>query len=218
MLPDACANVLIRCDDGGPSVIVSGIQTKEHEIDLAPNAQYFGFKPFCICGMRDLGFSWHDLADSSLDMSESMAARPLFDLAEELRRADSFDKRCERMNVFAHAALADPGYTASIAEYSELKMCNARGTMSLQSLADSTGYTEQYCRKRFKGELGLTMKTYSSIMRFQNAVRNMEDRNVDMLDVVYKSGYYDQSHMNREFKRFSGTTPERFRKRYMAIA
>lgn len=215
VLPDACANILLRCDSGNPSVIVSGFQTKEHEVELEPNTSYFGFKPFSVCGMKGLGFGWGELVDGAVAGEDDRSMREFLRLASVLGEVDGFEQRCGLMTEFAHRRLVDSEYTTGIVEYLELKMCQARGTMGLTDLVASTGYTEQYCRRRFKSALGFNMKLYSNIMRFQNVVRNMGDGDADMFDIVLRSGYYDQSHMNREFKRFGDMTPERFRRRYV---
>ena len=50
------------------------------------------------------------------------------------------------------------------------------------------------------------MKTYASIIRTQNAIRFLSDsryRGVTGLDIGTGLGYYDQSHFDREFKKYT---------------
>ena len=81
-------------------------------------------------------------------------------------------------------------------------------------MADFTGYSGRYCREKFKEAAGVSMKQYSNIIRFQNVVRMLEQEPAPSLsDIVFENGYFDQSHLNREFKQFSGESPLHFRRR-----
>ena len=67
-----------------------------------------------------------------------------------------------------------------------------------------------YVSKRFKEAVGCTMKTYASIIRTQNAIRFLSDsryRGVTGLDIGTGLGYYDQSHFDREFKKYTTLVP-----------
>ena len=114
---------------------------------------------------------------------------------------------------FARRQLTDPEYTPDFVEYSELQLCQARGNLRMESISDYTGYTGRYCREKFKEAHGISIKNYSSIMRFQNAVRMLARSGGEagsLSDIVFDNGYFDQSHLNREFRRFSGVTPLRY--------
>jgi AraC-like DNA-binding protein len=49
------------------------------------------------------------------------------------------------------------------------------------------------------------------IIRFDRALRLLQSSEGQTLaDVVFEAGYYDQPHMNREFRRFTGGSPGDF--------
>ena len=110
--------------------------------------------------------------------------------------------------------LTDETDTPDFVELSELQLCQARGNIRMEVISDYTGYTGRYCREKFKEAHGISIKNYSSIMRFQNAVRMLsrQDDEASLSDIVFDNGYFDQSHLNREFRRFCGDTPLRFRR------
>lgn len=98
-----------------------------------------------------------------------------------------------------------------LAEFEELEVCRAKGNLRMERLSHATGYTDRWCRKKFKESVGVSIKCYSSIIRFQNAVRMLMRRDgTSVADVVYENGYFDQSHLTRDFRRFAGDTPARF--------
>jgi len=65
--------------------------------------------------------------------------------------------------------------------------------------------------RNFKQSSGHTVKDVSGLMRFEqvrNHLWNHPDTNLAAL--AHDLGYTDQSHLSREFRRYSGTTPAAF--------
>lgn len=213
LIPDACIDFLFRCDPGASAAVVSGLQTAPRELILEPNAVYFGFKPFSPKGMRALRTDWQELVDQCISLGEDCPDAEW--VVEKLSTSATFDERVSIVAEFARRQLADPEYTPDFVEYSELQLCQARGNIRMDSISDYTGYTGRYCREKFKEAHGISIKNYSSIMRFQNAVRMLARSGGEegrLSDIVFDNGYFDQSHLNREFRRFSGVTPLRYRR------
>ena len=61
----------------------------------------------------------------------------------------------------------------------------------------------------FNSLVGINPKEYTRIVRFQKALEQMQHQSgeINQAQVAYASGYADQSHFIREFKKFSGYTP-----------
>ena len=212
LIPDACINFLFKCDDSTPSAVVSGMQTSPTSLILDPNSVYFGFKPYSPKGMCQLSAAWHELVDRHIPLEESVPGSGW--IMEALAGKKTFDERIATISAFAAKQLTDADYTPDFVELSELRMCAARGNIRMESISDYTGYTGRYCREKFKESHGISIKNYSSIMRFQNAVRMLsrEDSPSLLSDVVFDNGYFDQSHLSRECRRFAGEPPLRFRR------
>jgi len=92
-----------------------------------------------------------------------------------------------------------------------IAMSKARGTMPVSEVAAAAHATVRTLERNFKQSSGHTVKDVSSLMRFEQ-VRNQlglyPDSNIAGL--AHELGYTDQSHLSREFKRYSGTTPAAF--------
>jgi AraC-like DNA-binding protein len=90
-------------------------------------------------------------------------------------------------------------------------MRKANGTMPVSQVAAAAHATVRTLERNFKQSSGHTVKDVSALMRFEQ-VRNQlwlyPDSNIAGL--AHELGYTDQSHLSREFKRFSGTTPAAF--------
>ena len=60
----------------------------------------------------------------------------------------------------------------------------------------------------FELQLGMTPKTYARLMRFRRVLTAAHRAPLaDWSEIALACGYYDQPHLNLEFKRFSGFTP-----------
>lgn len=215
LIPDACPDFMF-CIGSRPTAVVMGVQSAPCSLRLEPNAVYFGFKPYSVKGMRELSAGWAELLNTCVAMGDQVDCGFLL---ERMVKAPDFGERIRVMCAFAEAELADNGYTPDFVEYSELRLCNARGNLKVEDIASFTGYSGRYCRERFKESYGLSIKRYSNIIRFQNAMRMLADERVeDLSDIVFENGYFDQPHLSREFKLYSGDSPLHYRQSVLKMA
>lgn len=86
-----------------------------------------------------------------------------------------------------------------------------KGVVSLQEVCRYSGGTYKKVQRTFHDYLGISPKLYSRMIRFEsihNELRTLKE--VDWMSIVSKYNFYDQSHLIKEFKFFSGTSPEEF--------
>lgn len=97
------------------------------------------------------------------------------------------------------------------------------GAIPVNQVADSAHTTVRTLERKFKQSSGHTVKDVSGIMRFEQ-IRNRlwHAPETSIAALAQEFGYTDQSHLSREFKRYSGSTPAAFareaRKRKQAIS
>ncbi|GAA0325500.1 helix-turn-helix domain-containing protein [Bacillus carboniphilus] len=85
---------------------------------------------------------------------------------------------------------------------------------SIPKLAASIGFTQRHLNRLFKDHTGITPKLLSQIFRFEKAFSYLHSQSEEeVADIISTLGYYDQSHFNKEFKRFSGMTPLEYKQR-----
>ena len=92
-----------------------------------------------------------------------------------------------------------------------IAMRRANGIIPVSQIAAAAHATVRTLQRNFKRSSGHTVKDVSALMRFEQ-VRNRLWRYPDsnIAGLAHELGYTDQSHLNREFKRYSGTTPAAF--------
>lgn len=78
-------------------------------------------------------------------------------------------------------------------------------------MARSHGYGPRRLRRAFDRWVGLSPKQFSRIMRFQRLLARLRaDGSGNLARQALECGYYDQPHMNRDFKRLAGVSPREF--------
>ena len=94
-----------------------------------------------------------------------------------------------------------------------LRQLNAMPALArIGPVQDQTGYGPKRFIELFRNSVGLTPKLYCRIQRFQAVIGMLAGgRRVEWATVALESGYFDQSHLNREFRAFSGVTPAGYR-------
>jgi transcriptional regulator GlxA family with amidase domain len=84
----------------------------------------------------------------------------------------------------------------------------ADAAVKVRDLARRVGLSQRQFIQRFTSEVGLTPKLYGRVRRFQRArelVRKAAEP--DWAAVALECGFFDQSHLIRDFGEFSGLSP-----------
>lgn len=79
---------------------------------------------------------------------------------------------------------------------------------SIKQLAEMFDYTPKSLERAFNKRIGMPPKKFASIMRFFKTHRTMSKEGLDhLIKISLDSGYYDQAHFNREYKKLVGYNP-----------
>ena len=104
-----------------------------------------------------------------------------------------------------------PEFEVDIVDTAIEKIDQADGIININLLSQSLNVSVSKLERHFRKKIGMTPKTYSSIFRFNKVFRFMnENPGIDIHDVLYLCGYYDQPHFIRDFNRYAGETPRSF--------
>jgi AraC-like DNA-binding protein len=83
------------------------------------------------------------------------------------------------------------------------------GRMSIEGLATQTGFTRKHLGNLFQRQVGLSPKSLARVHRFRGALALLDraDGQVPWAELAEQCGFYDQSHLINEFRRFTGLSP-----------
>jgi AraC-like DNA-binding protein len=222
ILPSGAADLIInltsdeiRIFDGSdpvtprryPGAVVSGPYSKHIMVDPLPRASLLGlhFRPGRAASI--LGVPVIELADAHVPL-ETLWGRTAVELRERLSAATT---SAQRFAILEDALLkrlrqASPRHGAMPIALNAFERVDA--AEKIRDLARRVGLSQRHFIQLFTAEVGLTPKLYSRVRRFQRARELVRDiAEPEWAAIALACGFFDQSHMIRDFGEFSGLSP-----------
>ncbi|MCB1559672.1 MAG: AraC family transcriptional regulator [Xanthomonadales bacterium] len=153
----------------------------------------------------------HVDADDSVDRVGPLAdwlGDSVLALRQRLLQTQSIERRFALVEDWLAGRLA-PRFVASELVIGCLqRIADSDGVLAVEVLAKDAGVSRKHLGERFRREVGLTPKSLSRIHRFRRAMTLLAGRErVPWSELAALCGYYDQSHLIRDFRAFSGMAP-----------
>jgi AraC-like DNA-binding protein len=204
--PDVCSRY--------SGAVVSGAYGKGFVSDAEEEAFIMGihFKPGGAFPF--LGVPADELADTHIDL-ETLWGPPAMLLRERLCEAPT---AAERFGILEEALIGhlfcpmEHHYAVSTA----LEMLGQQTNATVRDIAKNVGLSERRFIQAFKQEVGMTPKLFSRVQRFQRARATIhrQEKMADWAGIAMECGYFDQSHLIRDFQEFSGISPAAYLRQY----
>lgn len=187
--------------------IVSGAYDSFFVIDTAEHASVIGvhFKPSGAGPF--LGVPPGALANTHVDL-ETLWGSAARELREMLCSAHTQARRFQILEAALLAQLGRPLRRHAAVQAALGKL--VRGT-TVRDIVGQVGLSHRRFIEVFSAEVGLTPKLYGRIQRFQRASASTQGQPLpDWSKIAAECGYFDQSHLIRDFMAFSGLSPAEF--------
>lgn len=95
-------------------------------------------------------------------------------------------------------------------------ICQQKGVVKIKDLEDKFRISRRWLEKQFAAQIGFSPKEYARITRFKAIIRHvMTTPSVSVSTLIGDYGYYDQSHLIRDFQEYASQTPSQFFKSLM---
>lgn len=85
-------------------------------------------------------------------------------------------------------------------------------TVTLDTLSQVAGVSPFHALRLFRNAEGKTPGSYQLELRIRRACELLE-QGMPIVETALETGFYDQSHFTNTFRRITGTTPSRYRKK-----
>jgi len=229
VLPDNCTDILWQ--DSGDAFFVGMMSTwfdvpaarrvRTVAVRFRPGAASLFLGSLPLAGLTD--------ARAGLDLLwDRAAAERLGDTLWSVARSDAERLTLLTEALYARLALTAPGARAASALAARIVAANAGqalalhavaaleasgGALRVEALAEGLGVSRQYLAGQFRQHVGLPPKLFARICRFRSArtaalAAQPGPHGHDWASLALDSGYFDQSHLIRDFQDFTGSPPE----------
>lgn len=200
-----------------PGAVVSGpyagpflTDTAEESSILQVHFRPGGAAPF-------LALPASDFVDTHVDL-RTLWGREATVLRERLCVAREPSRQFEMLERSLFDRLSDRPIGHAAARMASDTLIRTHGGARVRDLAEAAGLSQRRLIAVFTAELGLTPKLFGRIRRFQHAVALIRmDAGNDWAKISADCGYFDQSHLIRDFGAFSGVSPSSFRRRQQGV-
>ncbi|MDR1797508.1 MAG: AraC family transcriptional regulator [Clostridiales Family XIII bacterium] len=202
-VPDGCVDFEFHCSPERPEAFICGTVTTGKPFFVEPGVTYFGVRYHPGVFPHRLGLLGIDLTDRRVPLEELPGGRALIAAVTE---AGSFEERIE--------AYMGSGIEQSIGwtKTSEMRLLSTVlklivekcGDVRIQELERETGYTARNINYLFNRYMGVSPKSYCKFIRFQTLLGDIHRHwGKPFSGSISVAGYYDHSHMLRDFKAYT---------------
>ena len=159
-----------------------------------------------------LGLPMHELANRVVDAHDALGRDG--ELVERLEAAMSWADRFALVDAAILRRVAGARRPAPEILWAWRALERNDGAVRVGALAEKTGRSRKQLLTGFRTHVGLGPKTVARIMRFNRVVSALQrGTQPSLARLAADCGYFDQAHLNRDFREFAGTTPVEFARR-----
>jgi AraC-like DNA-binding protein len=151
------------------------------------------------------------LAGLTADLGD-LLGRAGDELAERCHDAGSGIDRVRRAVAWLGLQLRRPDARGvdPAARWVACRIADSGGTRPIAALRAEAGLTNARLIALFREQVGVTPKRLARIHRFDRALTLLTREGGTLASVAQRAGYFDQPHMNAEFREMAGLTPREF--------
>jgi AraC-like DNA-binding protein len=202
-----------RVDEDGcrviPAASFAGLWSRPFVLDHSPTCDTLGIvlRPAGAYALlaRDLS----ELSDVMVDGRE-LLGRDVAELTERCAETTDVRTRFALVEHWISARLSrtrvpDPAITWIAAEIER-----TGGDVRVGLLRKETGLSKARLVEGFRHQIGVRPKLYARLVRFSRTLDRLHVGDARLADVALDAGYYDQAHMDAEFRALAGVSPTTF--------
>ena len=152
----------------------------------------------------------HELFNLSLSLNDIFDKSKVREVEEKLAIATTDKQRIKIVEYFLLSQLKDIHTDKLIVEAVKL-IYQSHGTIRIKELNKKLLISQSPFEKRFRKVVGTTPKKFASIVRFNTVLDHLKHTK-SLTEICYENHFFDQAHFIKDFKQFTGTTPENFKR------
>jgi AraC-like DNA-binding protein len=192
-----------------PATCITGIHTKAFVVEApARPGRVLGIRFHPPGAWALLQHPLIELSDLTTDVKELLGSA-ISELAEACEEAPTSSARVRSvvawlLDRFRSQELMniDPAV-----RWMASSIVRAGGNTPIAMLRGKTGMSDARLTSAFRQQVGVTPKHFARIHRFRRALALLNQRSHRLAELAVSAGYYDQPHMNLEFREMAGMTP-----------
>lgn len=152
----------------------------------------------------------NELFNLSLSLDQIFDKNTITEVEERLAIANTDKIRIKIVEEFLVSQLKDIQTDQLIVEAVKL-IYQSNGTIRIRELNEKLSISQSPFEKRFRKVVGTSAKKFAAIVRFNSVLENL-NKTKTLTEICYENNFFDQAHFIKDFKHFTGDTPENFKR------
>jgi len=219
ILPDSCVELVFHFHDAYRSHFANGESALQpRSFVVGQMKRFLEIEPAGRAGLVAVRFHargaylfFHrplsEVAAGVVDLEDLWPARAR-EWTERIAVADGMAARVRFIERALFTLLSENGRTEPAVDRALQLIEACRGQVRVNDLAAEIGVSCRHLTRQFQRAVGLSPKEFGRISRFLHAVQLLTARNHRSLtDVALDCGFFDQAHLNHEFRELAGMSP-----------
>jgi AraC-like DNA-binding protein len=154
-----------------------------------------------------LGVPMHELVDRRVPLET--ICQGVSALQARIAEAGTDRERVSQLATFLERKLAERSAWDAVVGHNVHAILASGGQISPDELAQRAGLTARQLQRRFQVSVGVSPKFLCRIIRFRAIFDRLQSR-APWPSIALDCGFFDQSHLIRDFKQFAGQSPRAF--------
>ena len=158
-----------------------------------------------------LGAAMNEFTDQRLNVDDLAPGRAA-SLVDEIACAPNAVSRAAILQRFvADIAFGHARFQDTAVDNWTARIARANGRLTVAQLARDAGLSTRQFERRFLAQVGIAPRQYANVIRFRSVFDALSGgAKPHWATLAHGAGYFDQSHMIRDFQRFLGCSPTAF--------
>lgn len=152
----------------------------------------------------------HELFNQSISLEHIFSKAQISETEDRLAHAISDAERIQVVEQFLLSVLKEKHADQLIVEAVRL-IYESKGAVRIKELSKTLLISQSPFEKRFRAIVGTSPKKFASIVRFNAVVANMHTHK-SLTELCFEYNFFDQAHFIKDFKQYTGDTPENFKR------
>ncbi|NER80610.1 MAG: AraC family transcriptional regulator [Leptolyngbya sp. SIO1D8] len=191
-----------------PQCLICGQQTEYKDVMTAPSSVGMLAVVFYPCALRSFFPNpVNEFTNQSIDLEDIFSAE-IKELQERIIEANGVYERILLIENFLLGRLSIPNDFSLIREAVNI-IAGVNGQIAVNEVASRLDISKRQLERTFLKNVGISPKKFGRIVRFNTSIKLFE-RATSLTALAYEAGYFDLSHLIRDFREFSGLSPKAF--------
>ncbi|TXD35661.1 helix-turn-helix transcriptional regulator [Lujinxingia vulgaris] len=195
VLPDGCRDLILRVPpDAAPILHLSPLDTTAREVQTAPGTHWLGLRLYAGTTARD---------GRAIDAAQLLECPDSRALINKIHQHPDEAEALLRELISTHLASPPPVFLDYLAALSS--------TENAATFPRQLGVSDRTLRRHITRATGASPSFWRQLSRIRRCARQIARTELPLADIALNCAFSDQAHMQREVRRWFGTTPAQIR-------